>query len=101
MTKAGWILCDHFSPDFLYPFQEEQVSILCFQPDNNVGRQVIVEISGLYERPERTEVVRVELARVVGEFIHKQYLRATVIEVFVQSFNPTSGFWQYHAPDGF
>lgn len=71
------------------------VTIVYFDSATYPGRQVIAEISGLYEKPERDEFVRKELARVVGEFIKKHDPRAQTIEVFVHSFNPISGFWQY------
>lgn len=59
-----------------------------------LGEEIIVEITGLYEKPERTKQVQDHLAQAVGQVIKDAYPNANV-EVFVYTFNPAaSGFWQ-------
>lgn len=66
-----------------------------FVPDlmsYGLGEEVIVEISGLYDKPERTDEVRHKLAESVGRSVKELYLDARV-ECFVSVFNPKQGFW--------
>ena len=58
-----------------------------------LGTEIIVEITGLYERPERTEEVRNKLATNIGEAVHSLYPSTELVECFVFPFNPTQGFW--------
>jgi hypothetical protein len=58
-----------------------------------LGEEIIVEVSGLYERPERTKEVRDGLAAALGKVVKETYPEANV-EVFIFTFNPdASGFW--------
>ena len=54
--------------------------------------EVIVEISGLFEKPERTPEVRKLLAASVGKEI-KNFFPEARVECFIQMFNPENGFW--------
>ncbi|NCD01010.1 hypothetical protein EOL94_02875 [bacterium] len=66
-----------------------------FVPDlmsYGLGEEVIVEIGGLYDKPERTEKVRQNLAESVGRSVKDLYPKARV-ECFVLTFNPKQGFW--------
>lgn len=66
-----------------------------FPPDlmqYGLGEEIIVEISGLFEKPERTKDVRQRLARNVGEVVKRLYPKAKV-ECFVSTIDPTQGFW--------
>lgn len=66
-----------------------------FVPDlmeYGLGKEIIVEISGLFEKPERTPEVLQRLAENVGSAVKRLYPDAKV-ECFVSTFNPTQGFW--------
>jgi hypothetical protein len=57
-----------------------------------LGSEVIVEISGLFEKPERTPQVIDLLAFRVGLAVAKRFPKAKV-ECLVYSFNPDRCFW--------
>lgn len=73
---------------------DEQITCL-FPSDRmtyGLGEEIIIEIVGLFEKPERTEEVRHRLAEGVGSAVHGLYPNAKV-ECFIQTFNPNAGFW--------
>jgi len=73
---------------------ETQMTCL-FPPDlmtYGLGEEIIVEISGLFDKPERTPEVRQQLAQGVGSAVYLLYPNAKV-ECFVQTFDPAQGFW--------
>jgi hypothetical protein len=73
---------------------EEDMTCL-FVPDlmsYGLGEEIIVEIGGLYGKPERTEKVKQSLAKSVGVSVKELYPSAKV-ECFVSSFDPKQGFW--------
>jgi hypothetical protein len=73
---------------------ETQMTCL-FPPDlmtYGLGEEIIIEIGGLFEKPERTQDVRQRLAEGVGSAVHALYPNAKV-ECFIQTFNPNTGFW--------
>lgn len=57
-----------------------------------LGEEIIIEVSGLFEELERSENVRNELARKLGKVL-VEFFPAALVECFVQSFNPSQGFW--------
>jgi hypothetical protein len=58
------------------------------------GEGIVVEIHGLYEKPERTLAVRNKLAAAVGGVLMEAFLDCRV-EAFIYSFHPAvNGFWQ-------
>jgi hypothetical protein len=68
---------------------------ICFpsvEASTKEKKEVIVEIDGLFVKPERTEDVRRLLAQRVGEAIQAMYPTAK-IECFVHPFDSSSGFW--------
>jgi phenylpyruvate tautomerase PptA (4-oxalocrotonate tautomerase family) len=68
---------------------------ILFVPDlmeYGLGAEIIVEISGLFERPERTPEVLQRLAENVGSAVKELYPKAKV-ECFIYTFNPRQGFW--------
>jgi len=75
---------------------KDQNDVTClFVPDlmsYGLGDEIIVEICGLFKKPERTEEVRQRLAKNVGVAIKNFYPDAK-IECFVSNFNHESGFW--------
>ena len=75
--------------------KDEKDMTILFPPDRmrwGLGEDIIVEISGLFEKPERTEEVRNRLAQRVGKLI-KGHFPSAYVECLVQTFNPISGFW--------
>ena len=77
--------------------QGEKEMTCLFPPDlmhYGLGSEIIVEVTGLFEKPERTPEVRNRLAQNIGERVKALYPKA-MVEVFVYPFNPTiSGFWK-------
>jgi phenylpyruvate tautomerase PptA (4-oxalocrotonate tautomerase family) len=75
---------------------KDQNDMTClFQPDMmhyGLGEEIIVEITGLFEKPERTEEVQRKLATRVGRVIDALFPK-TLVECFVYSFAPSQGFW--------
>jgi phenylpyruvate tautomerase PptA (4-oxalocrotonate tautomerase family) len=70
-------------------------SITClFPPDlmkYGLGTEIIIEIDGLFQKPERTRSVRQRLANTVAYSVKLLYPGAKV-ECFVRTFNPKDGF---------
>ncbi len=77
--------------------RDENDMTCLFPPDMmsyGLGSEVIVEVNGLFEKPERTIDVRHRLAKSIGQRVKALYPKA-VVEVFVYPFKPTlSGFWK-------
>jgi len=75
---------------------KDQNDMTClFPPDlmkYGLGEEIIIEVTGLFDRPERTDEVRQRLARNVGEAVHLLYPEAKV-ECLVATINPVKGFW--------
>ena len=71
--------------------------ITCLFPSDlmqyGLGTEIIVEISGLYKKPERTDEVRAQLAERVGQAVQQEYPDTELVECFVYSFEPSQGFW--------
>jgi len=75
--------------------QSENDMTCLFPPDlmkYGLGEEIIVEISGLFQKPERTQDVRQRLARNVGGVVKAFYHNAK-IECFVATIDPLDGFW--------
>ncbi len=73
----------------------EQSMTILFPVDQmayGLGTEIIIEVTGLFEKPERTSGVRQRLAKKLG-FVVKRYFPKANIECFVYSFNTTQGFW--------
>lgn len=58
-----------------------------------LGSEIIVEVTGLLVKPERTDEVRQRLAQAIGIVIKGLFPKA-VVECFVYPFDPTQGFWK-------
>ncbi|MCA9354569.1 MAG: hypothetical protein KC877_03565 [Candidatus Kaiserbacteria bacterium] len=75
----------------------DEKDITCLFPTDmmkyGLGTEIIVEVTGLYDKPERTEEVRNQLAARIGEAVHSQYPDTELVECFVSPFNPAQGFW--------
>jgi hypothetical protein len=66
-----------------------------FVPDlmrYGLGTEIIVEIDGLFVKPERTAEIRNRLAKAVGRAVERLYPKAEKIECFVRPFDPADGF---------
>lgn len=75
--------------------EDENDMTVFFPPDMmkyGIGSEVVVEVSGLFSKPERTPEVRNRLAEGVGRCVHALYPNAKV-ECFVTVFEPWQGFW--------
>ncbi|KKS65765.1 MAG: hypothetical protein UV34_C0009G0036 [Parcubacteria group bacterium GW2011_GWB1_42_6] len=74
----------------------DQNDMTClFPPDlmkYGLGEEIIVEIGGLFKKPERTRDVLQCLAKKVGEGIKELYPEAKV-ECFVSIIDLENGFW--------
>ena len=57
-----------------------------------LGEEIVVEISGLFVKPERTSEVLRHLATNVGRAVKWLYRKAKV-ECFISSFDSVQGFW--------
>ncbi len=57
-----------------------------------LGTEIIIEVTGLFIKPERTEEVRNRLAEQLGKTIKELFPKA-MVECFVSPFDPTQGFW--------
>lgn len=67
-----------------------------FVPDlmsYGLGTEIIVEITGLFIKPERTTQVRSRLAEAVGKVVQDLYPKTEKVECLVYPFNPAEGFW--------
>lgn len=71
-------------------------SVTClFPPDMmryGLGEEIIIEVTGLFEMPQRTKAVRQALAEALGKTVESMFPVAR-IECFIVSFNPAQGFW--------
>jgi CRISPR/Cas system-associated endonuclease Cas3-HD len=80
--------------------RDEKDMTCLFPPDlmqYGLGDEIIVEISALYEKPERTAEVRQCLATRVGEAVKRLYPQA-LVECSVATVNPAQGYWLSKAP---
>lgn len=78
---------------------EEDMTCL-FPPDlmkYGLGEEIIIEIGGLFKKPERTQEVCWRLAREVGRGVKELYPKAKV-ECFVLAINPADEFWTSDSP---
>jgi len=68
-----------------------------FVPDlmeYGLGTEIVVEVCGLFIKPERTQDVRNRLAEVVGKAVKNLFPNAKKVECLIYPFDPVvSGFW--------
>lgn len=87
------------------------VSELCLKDENDMvcllppdlmnyglGEEIIVEIDGLPDIPQKNERVREQLAKCVGESVSALYPRAKV-QCSARSFDPLQGVWTSAEPE--
>lgn len=73
---------------------ENSMTVL-MPPDSmkyGLGTEIIIEVTGLFIKPERNDEVRNRLAERLGKVIETHYPE-TKVECFVYPFDPTQGFW--------
>ena len=59
-----------------------------------LGEEIIVEVTGLFMKPERTLEVRKRLAKSIGQRVKELYPNS-MVEVLVYSFNQEiSSYWK-------
>jgi hypothetical protein len=66
-----------------------------FPPDMmkfGLGTEIIIEVTGLFIKPERNDEVRNRLAGRLGMAL-KEYFPKAMVECLVYTFDPTQGFW--------
>jgi hypothetical protein len=74
---------------------EQNAITVLFPPDsmkNGLGEEIIVEVTGLFRKPERTPAVCQRLARELGQVVAQAFPKAKV-ECFIYLFDPAEGFW--------
>jgi hypothetical protein len=65
--------------------------------NEGLGEEIIIEVIGLFTKPERTPAVRRRLAENLGRTVQGHF-PAAQIECFVQPFDPHQGFWSSATP---
>lgn len=73
----------------------KQSMTVLFPPDMmkfGLGTEIIIEVTGLFEKPERTAEVRNRLAESLGKTLKRHFPKA-MVECFVFPFDPSQGFW--------
>lgn len=79
--------------------KDEKDMTILFPPDRmrwGLGEDIIVEISKLFDKPERTAEIRDRLARKVARVV-KEHFPSAYVQCFVETFDPRSpkvGFWR-------
>ena len=75
---------------------EKQITCL-FPPDlmsYGLGEEIIVEVTGLFSKPERTREVRNKLAKSIGQRVKKLYPNS-MVEVLVYPFTQdVNSYWK-------
>jgi hypothetical protein len=75
--------------------KDKQSMTVLFPPDMmkfGLGTEIIIEVTGLFDKPERTDEVRQRLAEKLGKTIRELFPNA-MVECFVYPFKPDQGFW--------
>ncbi len=76
--------------------KDENGMTCLFPPDMmkyGLGAEIIIEVTGLFARPERTDEVRQRLAERLGQSVKELFPDTQLVECFVYPFNPSQGFW--------
>lgn len=87
---------------------KDEKDITClFPPDMmkyGLGTEIIVEVTGLFDRPERTDIaneqVRQLLAERIGKVVKEQFPEADMVECSVYPFQVSQGFWTSKSDNG-
>lgn len=57
-----------------------------------LGEEIIIVVTQLFKKPERTEKARNKFAKLLGK-VAKKHFPAAKIEASIYTFNPKQGFW--------
>lgn len=79
----------------VFGLKDENDMTVLFPPDAmkyGLGQEIIIEVTGLFEGPKRTDEVRYQLAKNIGKAV-RLFFPDALIECFVYPFNPKQGFW--------
>ncbi|MBU1180308.1 hypothetical protein KJ885_05170 [Patescibacteria group bacterium] len=94
LQKLREKLCEAVASVEALELTAKQVSV--FFPVNKAEKpfykETICFVDGLFEKPERTEDIRNQLASVIGKLLKFENPN-DLVEVFVRSFHPVQGFW--------
>ncbi len=75
---------------------ETEKDVTCLFPtdlmQHGPGHEIIIEVTGLFEKPERTREVRQRLAEELVAAVRGQLRDVGLIECFIHPFNPAQGF---------
>ncbi len=76
---------------------KDEKDITCLFPldmmKHSTGSAIVIEVTGLFEKPERTDEVRQRLAEQLGAVVESLFPATWLVECFVYPFNPSQGFW--------
>ena len=82
---------------------KDENDITCLFPTDmmkyGLGSEIIVEVAGLFVKPERTNEVRQRLAERLGHVVKELFPDAGLVECFVYPFSPLQGFWTSRTPE--
>lgn len=76
--------------------KDENDMTCLFPPDMmkyGLGAEIVVEVTGLFAKPERTDEVRQQLAERLGQAVKELFPDTQLVECFVYPFSPAQGFW--------
>ena len=71
---------------------ENDMTCLFDMMSYGLGEEIIIEVTGLFKKPERTDEVRLRLATELGRAVDAMFPNA-LVECFVYPFEPNQGFW--------
>ena len=74
--------------------EEKDITVL-FPKDHmkkGLEEEIIIDVSGLFEKPDRTPEVCQTLAKKLGQTVAEMFPKSK-IECLVHTFNPANGFW--------
>lgn len=74
--------------------EKKHVTVL-FPPDllqENLGKEIIIMVVGLFDKPTRTDKVRKRLADNLMRIVKLKYFNNSLVECLVYPFDPEQGF---------
>lgn len=75
---------------------KSEKDITCLFPSDmmeyGLGTEIVIEVTGLFENPNRTDDVRGRLAENLVRAIREHFPDAEMVECFIYPFNPSQGF---------
>jgi hypothetical protein len=75
---------------------KDRTGITCnFPPDmwkNRPTTQILMKVEGLFDKPERTDMVRQRLAKELEQGVRELFPGAELVQCFICPFDPAKGF---------